>query len=199
MSSRVWPGCGLNQHQPLFWAFGFKTGVLCVCTCWLCFVCGRTRPGGLLHRCIWGCGGRPGSSECANVWFAHSRSPSGSSLWNSPALPPCCLNTYKHTHTLLLALILSLALYLWIYTLHHAHVYGWTSVIVTPKFHQTHLCCTLAAPWPPELIATFRDDACDSTRCNHGYQFHTSFWQINKFWNCCFIENHFIKMEITAA
>lgn len=81
----------------------------------MCFVCGRTRPGGLLHRCIWGCGGRPGSSECANVWSAHNRSPSGSSLWNSPALPPCCLNTYKHTHTLLLLLILSPA-YSCIYT-----------------------------------------------------------------------------------
>lgn len=39
-----------------------------VCAC----VCDRTHPGGFLRRCIWGCGGRPGSSECVNVWSAHN-------------------------------------------------------------------------------------------------------------------------------
>ena len=69
---------------------------MCLQLNWCVFVCGPTRPEGLLRRCIGGCGGRPGSSECGNVWSAHCRSPSGSNLWNSPALPPCCL---KHTHT----------------------------------------------------------------------------------------------------
>lgn len=105
---------GYSNIRPKCELLGLKL-VFCVFACLMCFVCGRTRPGGLLHRCIWGCGGRPGSSECANVWSAHNRSPSGSSLWNSPALPPCCLNTYKHTHTLLLLLILSPA-YSCIYT-----------------------------------------------------------------------------------
>ena len=62
---------------------------ICVC------VHVRTHPEGRLRRCIWGCGGRPGSSECESVWSARIPSPSELNQWNSPALPPCCL---KHTH-----------------------------------------------------------------------------------------------------